>query len=68
MLVRAPGEQGHQASVAGDAGAVEIYLSVIRLIEATPALLAANFRFLHDHEDELVGVLATSDCRWSRLT
>jgi AcrR family transcriptional regulator len=50
-----------QVSVAGDAGEVETYLSVIRLIEATPALLAANFRFLHDHEDELVGVLAARE-------
>ena len=40
---------------------VETYLSVIRLIEATPALLAANLRFLHDHEDEIVGVLATRE-------
>jgi AcrR family transcriptional regulator len=50
-----------QVSVAGDAGEVETYLSVIRLIEATPALLAANFRFLHDHEDEIVGVLAARE-------
>jgi AcrR family transcriptional regulator len=50
-----------QVAVAGDAGEVETYLSVIRLIEATPALLAANFRFLHDHEDELVGVLAARE-------
>ena len=50
-----------QVSAAGDAGEVETYLSVIRLIEATPALLAANFRFLHDHEDELVGVLAARE-------
>ena len=42
-------------------GEVETYLSVIRLIEATPALLAANFRFLHDHEDEIVGVLAARE-------
>jgi AcrR family transcriptional regulator len=34
------------------------HLSVIRLIESSPALLAANLRYLHDHEDELVGVLA----------
>src|SRR6201995_1138544 len=50
-----------QVSVAGGTGEVEIYLSVIRLIEATPALLAANFRFLHDHEDEIVGVLAARE-------
>jgi hypothetical protein len=34
------------------------YLSVVRLIESTPALLAANLRFLHDHDDEIVGILA----------
>src|ERR1700750_3519420 len=50
-----------QVSVAGGPGEFETYLSVIRLIEATPALLAANFRFLHDHEDELVGVLAARE-------
>jgi AcrR family transcriptional regulator len=34
------------------------YLSVIRMIEASPALLAAHLRYMHDHDDELVGVLA----------
>jgi AcrR family transcriptional regulator len=34
------------------------YLSVVRLIEASPALLAAHLRYMHDHDDELVGVLA----------
>ena len=51
-----------QACTPGDDGEkVETYLSVIRLIEATPALLAANLRFLHDHEDEIVGVLAARE-------
>ena len=51
-----------QASIPGDDGEkVETYLAVIRLIEATPALLAANFRFLHDHEDDIVGVLAARE-------
>ena len=51
-----------QASSPGDDGEkIETYLSVIRLIEATPALLAANLRFLHDHEDEIVGVLAARE-------
>jgi AcrR family transcriptional regulator len=34
------------------------YLSVINLIEATPALLAANLRYQHDFGDEIVSVLA----------
>lgn len=34
------------------------YLSVIRMIEASPALLAASLRYIHDHDDELTGVLA----------
>jgi AcrR family transcriptional regulator len=44
-----------------DGETVTTYLSVIRLIEATPALLAANLRFLHEHEDEIVGVLAARE-------
>jgi AcrR family transcriptional regulator len=34
------------------------YLSVIRLMDSSPALLAASLRYLHDHEDAIVGVLA----------
>jgi AcrR family transcriptional regulator len=34
------------------------YMSVIRLIECTPALLAAHLRYTHEHEDEIVRVLA----------
>jgi AcrR family transcriptional regulator len=34
------------------------YLSVLELIEATPALLAAHLRYVYDHDDDLVGVLA----------
>jgi hypothetical protein len=33
-------------------------LSVIRLIDATPALLAAHLRYIHDHDEEITGVLA----------
>ena len=44
-----------------DGEEVATYLKVVRLIEATPALLAANLRFLHDHEDEIVGVLAARE-------
>jgi AcrR family transcriptional regulator len=45
----------------GDGEAVATYLMVVRLIEATPALLAANLRFLHEHQDELVRVLAARE-------
>lgn len=53
-----------QAAVAApESGeAVATYLSVIRLIEATPALLAANLRYLHEHEAEIVRVLAAREC------
>jgi AcrR family transcriptional regulator len=34
-----------------------VYLTVTRLIDATPSLLAANLRYLHEHDD-LIGVLA----------
>ena len=50
------------ATTQGDAGEkVATYLSVISLIEATPALLAANLRYLHDHEAEIVGILAARE-------
>jgi AcrR family transcriptional regulator len=42
----------------GSAEKLASYLSVISLIEASPALLAANLRYLHDYDDEIVGVLA----------
>lgn len=34
------------------------FLTVLKLIESTPTLLAAHLRFLHDHDDEMVQVLA----------
>lgn len=34
------------------------YLLVVRLIDSTPSLLAAHLRYLHDHDDVIVGVLA----------
>jgi len=40
------------------AGQLPSYLSVIRLIEATPALLAAHLRYVHEHDDEIIQVLA----------
>lgn len=40
------------------AGSLPSYLSVIRLIETTPALLAAHLRYVHEHDDEVIQVLA----------
>jgi AcrR family transcriptional regulator len=40
------------------AGNLPSYLSVIRLIETTPALLAAHLRYVHEHDDEIIQVLA----------
>jgi AcrR family transcriptional regulator len=34
------------------------YLSVLRLIEATPTLLAAHLRYFHDHDEDLAAALA----------
>ena len=42
----------------GSTGDVPSYLSVMRLIDATPALLAAHLRYIHDHDDEIIQVLA----------
>lgn len=42
----------------GSPGDVRPYLSAVRLIEGSPALLAAGLRHFHEHEDEVVGVLA----------
>jgi AcrR family transcriptional regulator len=39
-------------------GDLPLYLSVIRLIKTSPTLMAANLRYMHDHDDELVRVLA----------
>ncbi|HEY2508848.1 MAG TPA: TetR family transcriptional regulator [Streptosporangiaceae bacterium] len=43
---------------AGRAGELPPYLSMIRLMDASPVLVAASLRYLHDHEDDIVGVLA----------
>jgi AcrR family transcriptional regulator len=34
------------------------YLSVLRLIDSTPALLAAYLRYIHEHDEEIIAVLA----------
>lgn len=41
-----------------DDGGEPPYLKVTRLIDATPSLLAANLRYLHEHDDDIVIVLA----------
>ena len=51
----------HATAPGGAGEKLAIYLSVISLIEATPALLAANLRYLHDHEAEIVGILAARE-------
>jgi AcrR family transcriptional regulator len=43
---------------AGQAAGVPSYASVIRLVEDSPALLAAQLRYTHEHEDEFIRVLA----------
>jgi AcrR family transcriptional regulator len=43
------------------AGSLPSYLSVIRLIETTPALLAAHLRYVHEHDDEIIQVLAARE-------
>ena len=40
------------------ADAVPTYLSVLRLIDSTPVLLAAHLRYTHDHDHEVIEVLA----------
>ncbi|MDX6335962.1 MAG: hypothetical protein QOG05_3302 [Streptosporangiaceae bacterium] len=42
----------------GDTGDVASYLSVMELIDSTPALLAAYLRYIHDHDHEIIRVLA----------
>ena len=34
------------------------YLAAMRLIDSTPSLLAAYLRSVHDHDDEIIEVLA----------
>ncbi len=34
------------------------YLSVLRLIDSTPALLAAHLRYIHEHDEQVIAVLA----------
>ncbi|HEX4832325.1 MAG TPA: TetR family transcriptional regulator [Trebonia sp.] len=43
------------------ADGVPTYLLVTRLIDSTPSLLARHLRYLHDRDDEIVGVLAARE-------
>ena len=45
----------------GHPGEESVYLMVVKLIETTPSLLAAHLRHIHDHDDELVRVLAARE-------
>jgi AcrR family transcriptional regulator len=42
----------------GSAGSLTAYLTAMRLIDSTPTLLAAYLRSVHDHDDEIIEVLA----------
>ena len=42
----------------GSAGSLPAYLAAMRLIDSTPTLLAAYLRSVHDHDDEIIEVLA----------
>jgi AcrR family transcriptional regulator len=46
------------SDVDGRPGDLSPYLSVIKLIDETPSLLAAHLRYTHDHADDIVRVLA----------
>ena len=53
-LGRLPGPTSGMPSAAG----LAISLSVMRLINSTPVLLAAYLRYTHDHDDEAIQVIA----------
>jgi hypothetical protein len=42
----------------GEGGILPPHLTVMRLIESTPVLLAAQLRFIHDHDEEIIQALA----------
>ena len=43
---------------AGDPAGDSVYLSIMKLIEGTPSLLAAHLRYMHERDEEIVRVLA----------
>jgi AcrR family transcriptional regulator len=44
--------------LAGEMGDMPSSLSVLQLIDSTPALLSAYLRHIHDHDEEIIRVLA----------
>lgn len=70
LAARSPGEEPLTAlrrafreslGQLGVLGQQPSYLSVLRLIESTPTLLAAHLRYLHDHDEDLVRTLAARE-------
>jgi AcrR family transcriptional regulator len=47
--------------VAGEVGDVPSYLSVMRLIDSTPSLLAAYLSCVHEKDDEIIRLLASRE-------
>jgi len=45
----------------GHPGEESVYLLIVKLIETTPSLLAAQLRYMRDRDDELVRVLAARE-------
>jgi len=43
---------------AGELTGDSVYLSIMKLIEGTPSLLAAHLRYMHDRDEEIARVLA----------
>jgi MftR C-terminal domain len=50
--------QSSLRELAGGAAQTPSSLSVLRLIDSTPALLSAYLRHIHDHDEEIIRVLA----------
>ena len=55
------GQGGAGQGGAGQGGHTPDILTVIKLIESTPSLLAAHLRYLHDNDNEMVRVLAARE-------
>src|SRR5580692_7315924 len=54
-LARMAAADAHDGSEPGP----PTYLLITRLIDSTPSLLAQHLRYVHDHDEEIVRVLAT---------
>src|SRR5215469_6653189 len=57
-LAARPAVQSSIRELHGGAGSLTAYLAAMRLIDSTPSLLAAYLRSVHDHDDEIIEVLA----------